>query len=157
MSQRGLKSICSPFQWQLKTETLYHCCSVAKLWLTFRSHGLCNCGTSGSSVFCCLLEFAQIHVHWVSDAISPSHPLLPFSFAYNQHQFFHQSFPISQLFVSDGQRIGVSALVSVLPMNIQDLFILGLTGLISLQSKGFSRVFSSTTVWKHQSFSYQSP
>ena len=94
MSQRGLKSICSPFQWQLKTETLYHCCSVAKLWLTFRSHGLCNCGTSGSSVFCCLLEFAQIHVHWVDNAIQPSHPLLPsspFAFSLPRHQGLFQS------------------------------------------------------------------
>ena len=60
------------------------------------------------------------------------------------------SFPMSQFFVSGGQRIGASG--SVLPMNIQDWFPLGLTGLISLQSKGFSRVFSNTTVQKHQFF-----
>ena len=58
------------------------------------------------------------------------------------------SFPLSQFFASGGQSIGVSALTSVLPMNIQDWFPLGWTGLISLQSKGLSRVFSNTTVQK---------
>ena len=65
------------------------------------------------------------------------------------------SFPMSQFFTSGGQSIGVSASASVLPMNIQDLLPLGLTGLISLQSKGLSRVFSKTTVQKHQFFSTQ--
>ena len=60
------------------------------------------------------------------------------------------SFPISRFFTSGGQRIGVSASASVLSMNIQDWFPLGWTGWICLQSKGLSRVFSSTTVWKHQ-------
>ena len=62
---------------------------------------------------------------------------------------------MSQLFTLGDQSIGVSALASVLPMNIQDLFPLGLTGWISLQSKGLSRVFSNTTVQKHQFFSAQ--
>ena len=72
-----------------------------------------------------------------------------------------QSFPASgsflksQFFASAGQNIGTSASASVFPMNIQDLFPLGLTGLISLQSKGPSRVFSNTTVQKHQFFSAQ--
>ena len=57
------------------------------------------------------------------------------------------SFPVSQLFASGNQSIGASASASVLPMNIQGWFPLGLTGLISLQSKGLSRVFSNTTVW----------
>ena len=57
------------------------------------------------------------------------------------------SFQMSQLFTSDGQSIGVSASTSVFPMNIQDWFPLGWTGLISLQSKGLSRVFSNTTVF----------
>ena len=60
------------------------------------------------------------------------------------------SFPGSQFFVSDGQRIWVSASASVLPVNIQDWFPLGWTGLIFLLSKGFSRVFSNTIVQKHQ-------
>ena len=65
------------------------------------------------------------------------------------------SFPVSQLFVSGGQSIGVSASTSVFPMNTQDWFPLGLTGLIFLQSKGLSRVFSNTTVQKHQFFGVQ--
>ena len=65
------------------------------------------------------------------------------------------SFPMSPFFASGGQRIGVSAIVSVLPMNMQDWFPLGLTGWISLQSKGLSRVFSNTTVQKHQLFGAQ--
>ena len=64
------------------------------------------------------------------------------------------SFPMSQFFTSGGQRIGVSA-SSVLPMNIQDWFPLGWTGWIPLQSKGLSRVFSNTTVQRHQFFGTQ--
>ena len=63
------------------------------------------------------------------------------------------SFPMSQLFTSGGQTIGVSASTSVLPINTQDWSSLGLTGWISLQSKWLSRVFSNTTVQKHQFFS----
>ena len=65
------------------------------------------------------------------------------------------SFPVNQFFTSGGQSIGVSASASVLPMNIQDWFLLELIGLVSLQSKGLSRVFSNTTVQKHQLFSTQ--
>ena len=65
------------------------------------------------------------------------------------------SFPMSQLFASGGQGIGVSASTSVLPMNIQDWSPLGWTGWISFQSKGLSKVFSNTTVQKHQFFSTQ--
>ena len=66
-----------------------------------------------------------------------------------------KSFPKSQFFPSGGQSIGTSASASVLPMNMQDQFPLGLTGLISLQSKGLSGVFSNTTVQKHLFFSAQ--
>ena len=76
----------------------------------------------------------------------------PFSFCL-QSSPASGSFPVSWLFASRGQRIRVS--VSVLPVNIQCWFPLGLAGLISLQSKGLSRVFSSTTVQKHQCFSIQ--
>ena len=87
-----------------------------------------------------LLELAQTHVHWVGDAIQPSHPLLsPSPPAFNLLQ--HQDLLQCQLFASGGQRIGASASASFLPTNIQDWFPLGLTGLISLQSKGLSRVF----------------
>ena len=65
------------------------------------------------------------------------------------------SFLMSQFFTSGGQSIGVSASASILPVNIQDWFPLGWTGWISLQSKGFSRVFSNTTVQKHQFFRAQ--
>ena len=66
------------------------------------------------------------------------------------------SFPMSQLFTSGGESIGVSASASALPMNIQDWFPLGWTGWISLRSKGLSRVFSNTTFQKHQFFGVQS-
>ena len=72
-------------------------------------------------------------------------------------QFFpgSGSFPMSQFFTSGGQSIGVSASASVLPVNIQDWIPLGWTGWISLQFKGLSRVFSNTTVRKHQFFDAQ--
>ena len=66
-----------------------------------------------------------------------------------------RSFQISQFFTSGGKNIGVSASTSVLPMNIQDWFPLGWNSWISLQSKGFSRVFSNSTVQKHQFFGAQ--
>ena len=94
------------------------------------------------------------HVHRVSDAIQPSHSLSsPSPPAPKSSQ--HQSFPMSQLFAWGGQSTGVSASTSVLPMNTQDRFLLGWTGWISLQSKGLSRVFSNTTVEKHQFFGAQ--
>ena len=65
------------------------------------------------------------------------------------------SFPMSWLFISGGQNIEPSAPASILPVNIQHWFPLGLTGLITLPSKGLSRVFLSTTVWKHNFFSTQ--
>ena len=68
-----------------------------------------------------------------------------------------RSFPMSRLLASDGQSTETSASASVLPMNIQGWFPLGLTGLISLLFKGFSRVFSSSTIQKHQFFSAQPP
>ena len=108
-----------------------------------------DCSTPGFPVHHQFLELAQTHVHLVSDTIQPSHPLLfPSPPAFNLSQ--HRSFPVSQLFTSGSQSIGASA--SVLPMNIQDWFPLGLTGLISLMSKGLSRVFSNTRVQKHKFF-----
>ena len=90
---------------------------------------------------------------WCHPTISSSVPH-PFS---SCPQFFPASgsFPMSQLFESGGQSIGASASVSVLPMSIQCCFPLGLTGLISLQSNRLSRVFSSTTIQKHQFFGAQ--
>ena len=84
---------------------------------------------------------------WCHPAISSS--VVPFS-SCPQSLPASGSFPMSQLFAWGGQSIGVSASVSVLPMNTQDWSPLGWTGWISLQSKGLSRVFSNTTVQKHQ-------
>ena len=120
-----------------------------------------SCPTLGYPTDCSMPDFpvhhqlpglAQTHVHWVSDAIQPSHPVIPFSFCL---QSFPASgiFPVSQLLASGGPSIGAAA--SVLPMNIQGWFPLEWTGWISLLSKGLSRVFSNTTVQKHQFFSTQ--
>ena len=114
-----------------------------------------NCSTPGLPVHHQLLGFTQTHVHWVGDAIQPSHPVIPFSCP--QSFPASGSFQMSQLFVLGGQSTGVSASKSVLPMNTQDWSPLGWTGWISLQSKGLSRVFSNTTVQKHQFFSTQFP
>ena len=126
------------------------CCSVAKSCLTF-----CNPvdgSMPGFPVLQHLLEFAQTHVHWISDAISFSVVL----FSSHLQSFpASGSFPTSQFFTSDGQNIRASASASVLPMNIQGWFPLGWTGWISLHCKGLSRVFSNTTVQKHQSFDAQ--
>ena len=83
-----------------------------------------------------------------------SSPVIPFSFCFQSFPA-SGSFPMSQFFISGGQSIGVSVSASVLPMNIQDWFPLGLNGLISSQSKRVSRVFSNTTVQKHQFSSTQ--
>ena len=99
--------------------------------------------------------WAQTHIYWVGDAIQPSILCHPFSSCFQSFPA-SGSFQMTQLFASGGQSIGVSASTSVLPKNIQEWFPLGLTGWISLQSKGLSRVFSSTTVWKHQFFGAQS-
>ena len=112
-----------------------------------------GCSTPGSSVLHCFPEFAQIHVHWVGVAIQPSHPLLPsspaLSLAPNQGLFqwvgsSHQVAEVLELQYQSFQ------------WNIQGWFPSGLTGLISLQSKGLSRVFSSITSWKHKFFGSQS-
>ena len=126
--------------------------SVAQSCLT-----LCdpmNCSTPGLPFPHQLPEFTQTHVHWVGDAIQPSHPLSsPSPPAPNPSQ--HESFPMSQLFTWGGQSIGVSALASVLPKKSQDWSPSEWTGWISVQSKGLSRVFSNTTVQKHQFFGTQ--
>ena len=101
--------------------------------------------TPGFSVLHYLPEFAQLHVHSVSDAIQPFHPPLLLPSIFLSIRIFSNEL--------GGQSIGASA--SVLLMNIQEWFPLRLTGLISLQPKWPSRVFSSTVVWKHQFFSVQ--
>ena len=94
-----------------------------------------------------LLKLAQTHAHRVGDATQPSHPLSspsPPAFSLSRVRVFSNE----SVFASCGQRIGVLASASVLPMNIRDLFPLGLSVLILL-SKGLSRVFSNTTIQKH--------
>ena len=113
-----------------------------------------NCSTPGLPVHHQLPEFTQTHVHWVGDAIQLSHPLSsPSPPAPKPSQ--HQSFPMSQLFAWGGQSTGVSASASLLPKKSQGWSPSEWTGWISLQSKGLSRVFSDTTVQKHQFFSTQ--
>ena len=117
------------------------------------SNSLWPCGLQHASlpVHHQLLKLAQTHVHWVGDAIQPSHPLVPFS---SSLQSFPASvsFPMRQFFSSGGQTIGASISGSVLPVYIQHWFPLGLTGLISLQSKRLSSVFSNTTVYHARCF-----
>ena len=129
------------------------CCSVAQLcpilwtpWATARQASL------SFIIFQSLLKLMSI------ESVIPSTHLIlccPF-FSFPQSFPTSGSFPMSQFFTSGGQSIGASASSSVHPMNIQGWFPLGLTGLISLQSKGLSRVFSNATVRKHQFFSTQS-
>ena len=119
--------------------SIWCCCLVAKSCPT--PFDLMDCSMPSSPVLHSLPEFAQIHVHWVNDAIEPSHPL-PAPSPLRSIFPSISTFSKDQLFASGGQSIEASA--SVLPMNFQGLFPLGLTGLISLQSKELSRVFSST-------------
>ena len=117
------------------------------------------CATLWDPMYCnmpdCLVpnhlpKFTQTYVHPLSWRSS----VTPFS---SCPQYFPASgsLPMSQFFASGGQSIGASASASVLPMNIQDWFPLGWTGWISLLPKGLSRVFSNTTVQKHQFFGTQ--
>ena len=120
--------------------------SYSVLSNSLRSHGLqhtrlpCPSPTPGACSHSCPLS------HWCHPTILS--PVIPFSSRL-------QSFPASGSFTSGGQSTGVSASASVLPMNIQDWSPLGLTRWISLQSKGLSRVFSNTTVQKHQFLGHQ--
>ena len=98
-----------------------------------------------------LLKLMSIESVMLSSHLILCHPLLLLPSIFTSIR----SFPTSQFFTSGGQSIGVLASASVLLMNIQDWYPLGLTGLISLQSKGLSRVFSNTTTQKHQFFCVQ--
>ena len=113
-----------------------------------------NCSTQGLTVHQQLPEFTQTHIHRLGDAIQPSHPLSsPSPPAPNpsQHQGLFQCVSSSH----QVQSTGVSASASVLPVNTQEWFPLGWIGWISLQSKGLWRVFSNTTLQKHQFFCVQ--
>ena len=111
-----------------------------------------SCTTAYQAVLHYLLKFTQTHVHCVSYAsIHPSHPL-PSTSPPAFNLFQHQMFSSKSVLCITGPKYWASASASVLPMNIQGWFLLGFTGMISLQSNGLSRVFSRTTIWKHQFF-----
>ena len=126
--------------------------SLAVLSDSFQAHGLqhtkspCPSPSPRACSNSCQLSW------WCHPTISSS--VVPFS-SCSQSFPASGSFPVSRLFASGGQSTRVSASASVLPINIQGWFPLGLTGWISLQSKGLSRIFSSTTVQKHQFFGTQ--
>ena len=131
---------------------MFCCCSAANLCLTLYDH--MDYSTPGSCLplstrFCSNLRPL---IRWCYLVISSSAA----SFSSCSHFPSIRVFSGELLFASAGQSIGVSASASVLPMNIQGWFSLRLTGLISLQSKGLSRVFSSTIIQKHQFFEAQS-
>ena len=120
-------------------------CSVVSnsLWPHGLQHARLPCPSTTPGACSNLCPLSQ----WCHPTISSS--VVPFSSCLQSFSA-SRSFPMSQFFASGGQSIGVSASASVLPMNIQDWFPLGLTSLISSQSKGLSRVFSNTTIQKHQ-------
>ena len=128
------------------------CCSAAESCLTLCYPVNCRLPCPSLSPRVCSNSCL-----WVGDAMQPSHSLSsssPLAPNLSLHQGLFQWVSSSH----NGQRIGVSASAPMklqLPMNIQSWFPLGLTGLISLHSKGLPRVFSSTTIWKHQFFSNQ--
>ena len=136
--------------WFFTTNTTCCCCSVIKSRPALQSHGLqltrLLCSSLSHGVCSNLCPLSQ----WCCPTISCS--VTPFS-SCPQSFLAPGYFPLSWLCTSGGQTIGVSA--SVLPMNIQGWFPLGLTGLISLRSKGLWRVFSNTTTWKHWFFGVQ--
>ena len=119
-------------------------CSVTKSCLTLFDP--MDCSMPGSSLLHYLPEFAQTHVHWVSDTVQPSRPLSPPFSSCPQSFPVSGSFPMSWLFTSGGQSIGASASASVLPMNIQGWFPLGWTGLISQESSPTLQ-FESISSW----------
>ena len=118
------------------------------LWPHGRQHARPPCPSPAPGVYPNLCPLSL----WCHSNISSS--VIPFSSCLQSFPA-SGSFQMSQLFISGGQSIVVSASTSVLPMNTQDQSPLGWTGWISLQSKGLSRVFSNTTVQKHQFFNAQ--
>ena len=110
-----------------------------------------NCSIPGLPVPHHPLEFAQVHVDCISDAIQPSHPLMSSSPS-GLNLFQHQELFQWVISTSDDQNTGASASASVLPVNIQGWYPFRLIGFIFLLSRGLSRVFSSPTVWRYQFF-----
>ena len=134
-------------------QSFIYCGCCAQLLSCLTICDLLDCSRPGFPVLHCLPKFAQVYVHRVSDAIELSSSAAPFFCI----QSFPSSgsFPMSELFTSGGQSIGVSASASAFSMNSQGWFPLGFIGWISLQSKGLWRIFSNTAVQRHQFFSTQ--
>ena len=129
-----------------------YCCSVTQLCLTLRLHGLPHARLPCPSVSPGVCSNSCPLSQWCCPTILSS--VIPFSCP--QSFPASGSFPMGQLFASGSPSIGASASASVLLGNSQDnWFPIGLTGLISLLSKGLARVLSSTTIWKHQFFGTQ--
>ena len=127
--------------WSLSSvQSLSHVWLFATPWTAARQASL------SITSFQSLLKFMSIELVMASNHLIRWRPLFLLTSIFPSIRVF----PVSQFFASGGQTIGVSASASVLPLNIQDWFPLGWTDWISLQSKGFSRVFSNTTVQKHQ-------
>ena len=126
-------------------ESLFCCCSLAKLRLALCD--LMDCSTPGLSVLHYLLEFAQTPVHWVGDAIQPSHPSRPLLLLPSIFPNIRVFSNVSALHIRWPKYWSLSFNIS--PSN-EHPGLICFTGWISLQSKGLSRVFSSTTVQKHQ-------
>ena len=153
-------SMCRVISWVVQIHIhlfMYYQCSLVQfscsvmsdsLWPHEPQHTRPPCPSPTAEVYPNPCPLSQ----WCHPTISSS--VIPFS---SCPQSFQESgpFQMSQLFTSGGQSIGVSASTSVLPINTQDWFPLGWIGWISLQSKGLSRVFSNTTVQKHQFFGAQ--
>ena len=130
-------------------ELLFNCPIISDpLWLYVLSHVRVCCPSlfPGVCLNSCPLSWCCLPI--ISSSVVPFSSCLQSSPASG-------SFPVSQFFASCGQSIGASVSASVLPVNIQGWFPLGRTGFISLQSKGFSRIFSNTTIQKYQFFSIQ--
>ena len=147
-SRSNLSSLAS--LWNSSLKLLLFICYVVSdpLQLQEMQHARLSYPSLSPKVFSDSCSLSQ----WFQPTISSSVTLFsshPQSFSTSGY------FPMSWLFASGGQSFEASALASVLPMNIQGWFPLGLTDLISLLSKRFSKVFSSTTIWKHQFFSDQ--
>ena len=144
----GEISITSDMQIQFSPVQFIHSVVSDSLWPHESQHSRPPCPSPTPGVY----SNSSPSSRWFHPAISSS--VIPFS-SCSQSLPASGSFPMSQLFAWAGQSTGVSASASVLTMNTQDWSPLGWTGWISLQSKGLSRVFSNTTVQKHQFFSTQ--
>ena len=135
------ETVCSLYRAAAQVDFLIQFSSITHVWL-FATPWTAACQASLSITNSwSLLKFMSIKLMMSYNRLILCHSLLLLLQSFPASG----SFPTSQFFVSDGQSIGVSASVSVLPMTIQDWFLLGLTNFISLQSKGLSRVFSNAT------------